>query len=299
MTSPFNLPGLPLRCFIALCVAGTFAFAPAVRAQDERPVASAGPSLGNAFTLLYGLHFEEAREKIALWETVWPDGPLGPAAEASSYLFEEFYAQGVLTSEFFLDDKKLLDGKPMTPDPERRKKFFDAIERARKLANARLKSRANDPDSLLALSMADGMVGDFTCVIDRHQLESLKYMKEAQQYADKLIAVAPDRADAYLALGAGNYIIGCLPGYKRAFLWFGGIHGDRNAGMDQLRIAADRGDYLRPFARLLLALAALREKQPEVARAQLQQLATQFPDNPLFARELRKVNDIRATSDDL
>jgi predicted Zn-dependent protease len=101
-----------------------------------------------------------------------------------------------------------------------------------------------------------------------------------------------------LALGAGNYIIGCLPGYKRAFLWFGGIHGDRNAGMDQLRIAADRGDYLRPFARLLLALAALREKQPEVARMQLQQLATQFPDNPLFARELRKVNEIRATSDD-
>jgi len=283
---------------VALVALSALGAAPAVRAQDERPTMNAGPSLGNAFTLLYGLHFTEAREKISAWETVWPEGPLGPAAKASSYLFEEFYAQGVLTSEFFLDDKKLLDGKPMTPDPERRKKFFDAIDRARKLANARLKSHAKDPDSLLALSMADGMTGDFACVIERRQLDSLKNMKEAQQYADKLLAVAPDRADAYLALGAGNYIIGCLPGYKRAFLWFGGIHGDRNAGMDQLRIAADRGDYLRPFARLLLALAALREKQPEVARMQLQQLATQFPDNPLFARELKKVIEIRATSDD-
>ena len=289
---------LKLSGTVALLALGALAAVPAVHAQDERPIVSPGPSLGNAFTLLYGLHFEEAREKVAAWETVWPEGPLGPAAEASSYLFEEFYAQGVLTSEFFLDDKKLLDGKPMTPDPERRKLFLAAIDKARKLANARLKSHPNDPDALLALSMSDGMTGDFVCVIERHQIESLKYMKEAQQYADKLIAVAPDRADAYLALGAGNYIIGCLPGYKRAFLWFGGIHGDRNAGMDQLRIAADRGDYLRPFARLLLALAALREKQPEVARMQLQQLATQFPDNPLFARELRKVNEIRATSDD-
>ena len=33
--------------------------------------------------------------------------------------------------------------------------------------------------------------------------------------------------DAYVALGTSNYVIGCLPGYKRAFLWFGGIHGDR------------------------------------------------------------------------
>lgn len=280
-----------------ICAAVILLVAPAVRAQGERPVLTAGPSLGNAFTLLYGLHFKEARETIAAFQADQPENPIGPSAEAASYLFEEFYAQGVLTSEFFLDDKKLLEGKPMSPDPDRRKNFFAAIDRARKLAQAKLKSNPKDADALLALSMADGMTGDFACVIDRHQIESLKNMKEAQQYADKLLAVAPDRADAYLALGAGNYIIGCLPGYKRAFLWFGGIHGDRNAGMDQLRIAAEKGDYLRPFARLLLALAALREKQPDVARTELAELAAQFPDNPLFARELRKVNLARATSE--
>ncbi|HET9401390.1 MAG TPA: hypothetical protein VFO34_10595 [Candidatus Acidoferrales bacterium] len=285
------------RLHLLVCALVVLAGAPAARAQEERPIVTAGPSLGNAFSLLYGLHFQDARDRIAAFEAGQPENPLGPSAEAASYLFEEFFAQGVLTSEFFLDDKKLLDGKPMTPDPERRKNFFAAIEKARKLAQARLKSNANDPDSLLALSMADGMTGDFQCVIERHQMDSLKNMKEAQQYADKLLAVAPDRADAYLPLGAGNYIIGCLPGYKRAFLWFGGIHGDRNAGMDQLRIAAEKGEYLRPFARLLLALAALREKQPDVARTELAALVVEFPDNPLFARELRKVNLVRATSE--
>ena len=285
------------RHTIATLAMALLAVAPCVLAQSERPTVSAGPSLGNAFSLLYGLHFDEAREGISNWETAQPQDPLGPSAEAASYLFEEFYAQGVLTSEFFLDDKKLLEGKPMKPDPRRRDKFFDAIGRARKLAHVKLDANPTDPDSLLALSMADGMSGDYACVIDRHQIESLKDMKEAQQYADKLLAVAPDRADAYLALGAGNYIIGCLPGFKRAFLWFGGIHGDRNRGMDQLKIAAEKGDYLRPFARLLLALAALREKQPDVARIELAQLAAQFPDNPLFARELRKVATARASSE--
>jgi predicted Zn-dependent protease len=39
----------------------------------------------------------------------------------------------------------------------------------------------------------------------------------------------------------------------------------------------------------MLALAALREKKPEVARAQLSELVAEFPENPLFASELAKL----------
>jgi predicted Zn-dependent protease len=40
----------------------------------------------------------------------------------------------------------------------------------------------------------------------------------------------------------------------------------------------------------VLALAALREKQTDLARYELQQLVAEFPGNPLFARELQKLN---------
>ncbi len=59
--------------------------------------------------------------------------------------------------------------------------------------------------------------------------------------------------------------------------------------MQQLRTAATRGHYLRPFAKLLLALTALREKQVELARTQLRELHAEFPQNALFARELAKL----------
>jgi len=126
-------------------------------------------------------------------------------------------------------------------------------------------------------------------LIDKHQLDSLKKIREADVYAKKLLVVAPGAADAYLGLGMANYFIGSLPGPKKFFLNFAGIHGDKKAGLQQIEITADHGDYLRPFAKILLALAALREKKTEVARTQLKELVAEFPENPLFASELAKL----------
>ena len=139
------------------------------------------------------------------------------------------------------------------------------------------------------MTLSVGMQADYASLIDKHQLDSLKKIREADTYAKKLLVIAPDAADAYLGLGTANYIIGSLPGIKKFFLGFAGIHGDKKVGIQQLEIAADHGRYLRPFAKIMLALAALREKKPEVARAQLSELVAEFPENPLFASELAKL----------
>jgi hypothetical protein len=130
------------------------------------------------------------------------------------------------------------------------------------------------------------MLADYASLIDKRPFESLKQIRKSEGYAKSLLAVKPDVADAYLALGAGNYIIGSLPTHKRFVLWLTGIQGDREVGMQQLKTAATQGDYLRPFAKILLALAALCEGQSALAHAQLEDLAAEFPQNPLFGREL-------------
>src|SRR5579862_6895413 len=55
--------------------------------------------------LLYELKFEEARAQIVAWERTHSNEPVGPALEAAADLFEQFYRQGVLTSDFFLNDQ--------------------------------------------------------------------------------------------------------------------------------------------------------------------------------------------------
>lgn len=82
---------------------------------------------------------------------------------------------------------------------------------------------------------------------------------------------------------------GNLPGFKKLFLGFSGIHSDEKLGIQQLEMAAKSGQCLRPFAKIMLALAALREEKPEVARIQLKELVAEFPENSLFANELAKL----------
>ena len=45
----------------------------------------------------------------------------------------------------------------------------------------------------------------------------------------------------------------------------------------------------------MLALAAVREKKPEVARTQLTELVAEFPENQLFANELATLDVSSAT----
>ncbi len=283
---------LPIICLL-LC--GTLlAAVPDVRATPaalrQTPIAALHvPELEAGFNSLYELKPEEAHKQFEAWEKSHPQDPLGYASEAAAYLFEECYRQGILTSEFFLDDKRFFGKIPLKPNPELRSAFFAADQKAQNLAQIELKRNPDDPNALFAMSLSLGMQADYASLIDKRQLDSLKKIREADVYSKKLLLVSPDAADAYLGLGTANYIIGSLSGIKRLFLGLAGIHGNKKLGIKQLEIAATRGHYLRPFAKILLAMVALREKRPEVARTQLTELVAEFPENPLFASELAKL----------
>jgi hypothetical protein len=247
------------------------------------------PELKEGFRLLYVQKYPEAREKFSAWTSEHPADPFGFVATAASYLFEEFYRQSVLTSDFFLDDKKFLRGIEGKPDPERVKNFDAELAQARKLANARLSKDKNDAAGLFALTMAAGMESNADSILEKKHLDGLKKMKEANEHAKLLLAHRPDANDAWVAPGSADYIIGCLSGGARMVLWFGGIHGDKKLGMELVGKTADKGRYLEPFAKVLLALAARREKQDALAQKLLHELTEEFPDSPLFAAEYAKV----------
>lgn len=257
-------------------------------AETESPAFSSVPELQSGFRLLYIQKFPEARAQFKAWEAQHPGEPFGEACAAASYLFEEFYRQGVLTSDFFLNEKKFLHGIEGQPDPELMKGFDDAIRSTRKLATQRLAKNPADPEALFALTLSAGMESDADMILKKHNLEALKRLKEANAHAKALLALRPDAQDAYVALGSANYIIGSLnPGF-RAMLWFGGVHGDKKLGMEQVAKTVEGGRYLKPFAKIMLALAARREKQNPLAQKLLRELTEEFPESPLYATEYAK-----------
>jgi hypothetical protein len=282
--------GLLLAC--AFSPAGIFAQdaadTPAAEPQ-QTPVMEADPSahfLESGYRHLYELNFVEARADFTSYQKARPDDPLGKASEAASYLFEQFHQRGVLTSEFFVNDATFLGGVSGTAEQNHNEGFVNSNNQAREQAKKLLKTDPNNIHGLLALTIADGMESDYDAIIIKKQLPGLSMMRQAEADAKTLLAIDPKQEDANVALGMSNYVIGSLPSYKRAFLWFGGLHGDKQRGMDQMGSAADHGHYLKPFAKVMLALAYEREKKPALARVLLAELAVEFPTNAVFAREL-------------
>ena len=147
---------------------------------------AADDALDLGFSDLYYLKFSEARASFLSWQLDHPQDPIGFAAEAASHLFEEFEHNGVLTTEFFLDDERLLGGIKGTPDPARTAAFEKANERARTLGEARLKIDARDPNALLAVTLVAGMRANYLCIIAKRQLDSLSQVRIAEAYAKRL-----------------------------------------------------------------------------------------------------------------
>jgi len=253
-------------------------------------VVTARPSLDTGFKLLYSLDFDRAHDFFSAWQREHPEDPMGHVCEAAGVLFSEFNRLGILEAQFYANDKVFEARKKLSPDPAARDRFNAALERAEKMARAQVAKNPKDRDSLFALTLATGLRADYTALIEKHNLASLHYTKESTAWAQQLLAVDPQCYDAHLATGISRYIIGSMAAPVRWILRLGGISGDKRAGIEELRLTADRGQYLAPFARILLAIAYVREKDNGHAREVLASLRDEFPSNPLFAREIARLD---------
>src|SRR5215831_19947978 len=128
---------------IFLILSPSFAFA-REQPKADSPAFTTVPELRSAFDLLYNQRFAESRDLLADWKSRNPEEPFGEAAVAASYLFEEFHEQKVLTSDFFLDQKRFLRGIDGNPSPERMRYFRKSLEKARELARKRQNADPND-----------------------------------------------------------------------------------------------------------------------------------------------------------
>ena len=256
--------------------------------EPTGPAFTSIPELEQGYNLLYQQKFLEAREVFQKWAEDNPNEPFGQVSLAATFLFQEFYLQNVLTSDYFLDDKRFLGGITGTPDPARIKNFQESCSKARSLSSRRLKNHSRDPEGLYALTLCAGMQSDADSMLLKKHYDALKHLKEANASAEMLLHDHPDAYDVYVAPGVAYYVIGSLPSSARFFLWFGGIHGDKELGMSQVQKTAENGRYLKPFAQILLALSARREKKDELAQKNLKALTEEFPGNAVYDTEYAK-----------
>ncbi len=243
-------------------------------------------ALDRGFSGLYNLDFAGAQKDFAAWQQMHPDDPVGPVSEAAGFLFSEFNRLGVLESQFYENDESFEGRSKLSPDPVLREHFQAAIGRAENLSHARLSKDPKDRDALFALTLSSGLQADYAALIEKRNLASLRFTKQASASAQQLLAVCPDCYDALLATGFSKYIIGSMAAPVRWILRLGGLSSDKQGGIADLQKTAEHGHYLAPFARILLSIAYVREKDKSKALQLLIGLRREFPANTLFSREI-------------
>jgi hypothetical protein len=246
-------------------------------------------TLYSGYQQMYNLEFEHAHQTFHDYQQLNPQDPMGYVSNAAAYLFSEFDRLHILESDLFIDDQRFDGRSKQTPDPAVKAEFEKELAKSDELAAKVPPDSPHYKNALLAQVLAGGLRGDYAALIEKRNLASLGYMKTSRGLAQKLLQIDPTCYDAYLAIGAENYLLGSSPAPVRWLLRLGGSETDKQEGLRRLRLTGEKGYYLAPFARLLLAVAALRDKDRGTARTLLAGLATQFPHNQLYAKELARI----------
>jgi hypothetical protein len=163
------------------------------------------------------------------------------------------------------------------------------MQDAQTRAEAILKTQPNDRDALFAMCVVAGISTDYMALVEKRQISSLSTAKRANAYAQRLLKLDPKFYDAYLTAGFSEYMVGSLPFFIRWFVHFDNIAGDKQRGVQNLELVAREGRYFQPLAKVFLGIIALREKKPQEARGLLAELVRDYPRNPLYRKELDKL----------
>ncbi|MGA2577248.1 MAG: hypothetical protein ABSH24_14615 [Bryobacteraceae bacterium] len=249
-------------------------------------------TLENGYSQMYNLQFAEAHGTFHEWERLHAGDPMGPVSDAAAFLFEELDRLHVLQSEFFIQDQHWITDHKLEPDPGLKLRFDNALEASRELSSR----QPDDENSQFASVLRTGLHSDYLALIARRYGASLQEMKTGRLMAERLLAKDPNLYDAWIAVGVENYMLSIKPAPLRWVLRMTGAQTDRELGIEKLKLAAEKGHYLAPFARLMLAVVALRDSDPDRAREILSGLAREYPHNPLYRLEMARLTPAVAVS---
>lgn len=257
------------------------------------PSASAGPDeageLAAAETagaqLLFDYDFDLAEAHYAELSERFPDHPTGPYHLATviwSRLAQE--SSGMRGSSLRNDRYFARSDRPEAP-PEETGAFEAHILESYRRAERMLSRDPDDPEGLYYRGAAEALESGWAIVVERAWFRAARTIRRAVARLRQLQGVDPGFHDAYAVPGAYDYGIATLPSPLRMLAFAIGIRGDRDGGLEGVRITAEDGRRARWGALWTWAMLMQREERFDEAIEAVRELRRQFPKNPDFVLE--------------
>lgn len=206
-----------------------------------------------------------------------PQSPLGYLLEADATWWKIYFATGNLIDPDVFD----VVSSPTTPYDAH---FESLVQAAISQSEARIRQGQDVARNHLYQGMAYALEGRLTALRGKN-LPTARAGKKMRALLLHALELDPQLADAYLGVGIYNYFVDTLPTIIKILRFFIGLPGgDRELGLRQLQQAAEHGELTRGEAKFYLAKDYSRwnEKQYEKSLQLFQELAREYPRNPLW-----------------
>jgi len=147
----------------------------------------------------------------------------------------------------------------------------------------RIKNNPHDDQAYFAMALAK-IAKIQWAIHQKHYFTIAQETSNIWDYLEKAKEGNPQNYDACFLMGLLHYHLYHLPGFIRFLSSSFIVAGNREKGLQELEMAAQKGDLLRELAQAELSLAYLNfEKQPAKALPFAQELRKRFPNNYNFS----------------
>ncbi|WP_031499025.1 hypothetical protein [Bryobacter aggregatus] len=241
------------------------------------------------FHSLYNLDYDRAIE-------VFEAQSLEPEADgdshnflASALLFRTLFRADALDGAVALSVSDYLHKPKVAMSTSDRSRFLAALSKAESISRARIAKNPNSAEALYTLGEAYTNRANLALLVDKEWRAALKTGGEARTLHTQALEKDKTLIDAMLVPSIHEYVVGNLPIYLKALGFLVGFSGDREKGLNGLRMVAAKGLRAKVEAQVLLALVDRREDRPKSALAIMRALAGEFPTNHLYRREVANI----------
>jgi tetratricopeptide (TPR) repeat protein len=206
-----------------------------------------------------------------------PQSPLGYLLEADATWWRICYS----TANLVDPDVFAATDLPTTPYDSH---FKDLITSTITKSETRIRAQQDVARNYLYQGMAYALRARLEGLRDR-DLPTARAGKKMRTLLLTALDLDPSLTDAYLGVGIYNYFVDTLSTIVKILSWFIGLPGgSRVQGLQQLQLAAEKGELARGEAKFYLAkdYSRANERQYERSLELFQQLAREYPHNPLW-----------------
>lgn len=241
-------------------------------------------SVDQVFTHAYNLDYAEAYAEGNRLIAERPNDPMTYRAVATVAWMEMVFRRGAASIDHYMGHITETQFNVPKPAPDLEAIFHKNIEKAIALSDASLAKKPKDPQALFDSGSAWALKGGYAAAVLGSMTGAFKSARRAYNAHERVLEIAPDRAEANLVVGSYRYAISTFGVATRMAAYVVGFGGGREKGISMIEIASKKG-ISQSDAIFALAVIYSREGRHAEAVERLRELERRYPRNRLLLLE--------------